>query len=197
VREESKRLGERALYTFKAVAVGQASAAQRPVLYSRGQPHANDKRAQTRGSSLLWILSGCPKAKRRLGNANAGAPFPRDRIAVRTGRQGILACCEGARRDPELAVSVALRAISPGSALCRPGLVRAGVSVTASHERGVSDPHLAAPFFAPWSSWRGSLTPQYPCHVRPDEQGVSLTVVECAARVALRVRVVPMDCRQL
>ena len=41
-------------------------------------------------------------------------------------------------------------------------LVGAGVSVTASDERGVSDPHLAAPFFAPWSSWRGSLTPQYP-----------------------------------
>lgn len=38
-------------------------------------------------------------------------------------------------------------------------LVRAAVDVTAGDKRGVSDPHLAAPFFAPGPTLRGSLTP--------------------------------------
>lgn len=38
-------------------------------------------------------------------------------------------------------------------------LVRAAVDVTVGDKRGVSDPHLAAPFFAPGPTLTGSLTP--------------------------------------
>ena len=38
-------------------------------------------------------------------------------------------------------------------------LVRAAVDVTVGDKRGVSDPHLAAPFFAPGPTLWGSLTP--------------------------------------
>ena len=38
-------------------------------------------------------------------------------------------------------------------------LVRAAVDVPVCDKRGVSDPHLAAPFFAPGPAPRGSLTP--------------------------------------
>jgi hypothetical protein len=40
----------------------------------------------------------------------------------------------------------------------------------------VSDPLCHPPFFAPRSSWRGSLTPGFPCHVRPDRPCLSLTL---------------------
>lgn len=37
--------------------------------------------------------------------------------------------------------------------------VRAAVDVAIGDKRGVSDPLCHPPFFAPWSSWTGSLTP--------------------------------------
>ena len=46
-----------------------------------------------------------------------------------------------------------------GGALCRRSRVGAAVAVEQSGEWGVSDPHLAAPFFAPRPARRGSLTP--------------------------------------
>jgi hypothetical protein len=60
-------------------------------------------------------------------------------------------------------------------------LVGAGVSVTASDERGVSDPHLAAPFFAPWSGWRGSLTPNTVVTFVRTNLACPSSAVECAA----------------
>ena len=41
--------------------------------------------------------------------------------------------------------------------LCRPGFCRSGADVTLGGDWGVSDPHLAAPFFAPGPARRGSL----------------------------------------
>jgi hypothetical protein len=55
------------------------------------------------------------------------------------------------------------------------------VAVAQTDTRGVSDPHLAAPFFAPRPARRGSLTPNMQVMIiRRDSANVGDTV-ECAA----------------
>ena len=61
----------------------------------------------------------------------------------------------------------------------------AGISVTVGDERGVSDPHLAAPFFAPGPVLRGSLTP----HLRVSFVRLhSASSLSCARHSAARAR---------
>lgn len=50
-------------------------------------------------------------------------------------------------------------AAAAGGALCRRCPVGTDVAAERSDSRGVSDPHSAAPFFAPRPPLRGSLTP--------------------------------------
>jgi hypothetical protein len=68
-----------------------------------------------------------------------------------------------------------------GGALCAGIALRATVAVERQGKRGVSDPHLAAPFFAPHPAPRGSLTPHVQCHDRPARQRRADDTVECAA----------------
>src|SRR5688572_23860188 len=116
--------------------------------------------------SVLWMPSQSTKAKRKRGERKRGSTVPPLRQyafravriafevgercsracvppasnAMRTARNAYWRAAESAWRDPEIAISVALHATSPGGALCRPRLVRAGVSVTVGDKRGVSDP---------------------------------------------------------
>jgi len=53
----------------------------------------------------------------------------------------------------------AVSTLTAGGALCRRSRVGAAVAAEQSDQWGVSDPHLAAPFFAPRLALRGSLTP--------------------------------------
>jgi hypothetical protein len=52
--------------------------------------------------------------------------------------------------------------------------VSAAVSSTDGDIRGVSDPVCHAPFFAPWSRWSGSLTPQMHITVVRQDRTLSL-----------------------
>ena len=53
-------------------------------------------------------------------------------------------------------------------------------------EWGVSDPHLAAPFFAPRAARRGSLTPHMQVTIIRRDSAMPVTTAECGARCRAR-----------
>jgi hypothetical protein len=114
---------------------------------------------RTRGISFLWRPSHPRKRRKSGGNANAGAPFPQDRTQFpgRDTHAGVLAA--GAWRDPNSLIVLHFARCHRAALCAARVLVRAAVDVAVSDRRGVSDPLCHPPFFAPWSSWRGSLTP--------------------------------------
>jgi hypothetical protein len=103
-------------------------------------------------------------------------------VCTSLGATSMLAYYEGARRDPELAVDVALRAVSLGGALCRPCRRPYRCRCRYRRHAGRERPPLPSPLLRPMVQLEGVAHAQYGCLVRPDEQCTSLAVVECAAR---------------
>ncbi len=68
------------------------------------------------------------------------------------------------------------------AALCAAGIaVRAAIAAEQRDNRGVSDPHFAAPFFAPHPVPRGSLTSQMLITVVRAEPPSSVNIATCVA----------------
>ena len=74
-----------------------------------------------------------------------------------------------------------------GAALCRRSRVGAAVAAEQSGQWGVSDPHWAAPFFAPRPARKGSLTPHMHVAVIRRDGAMPVTPPN-AARVSSAVR---------
>ena len=128
------------------------------------------------GISFPWTPAEWPRAKRKRGNANAGAPFP-CAMTILDNLTRKLLCGGKARPGIRKWLSILHFARFHWAALYAARVVvRAGVSVTVGDKRGVSDPHFAAPFFAPWSGWKGVAHAPDACHVRPDRLRLSLTL---------------------
>jgi hypothetical protein len=91
------------------------------------------------------------------GNRNSGGPFP---VADPTARPPSARLARLAQENGRLcSCQSAASGLTP-AALCAAGIaLRATVAVERQGKRGVSDPRLAAPFFARRPARRGSLTP--------------------------------------
>src|SRR5690606_25976748 len=101
-----------------------------------------------------------------------------DSNQVRTARHACWRSAESPWRVLELAVDVELRAMPPGGALCRPRSCRCPCQRHCRRQAGRERPPFPSPLLRPRVQLEGSLTPRCPCHVRPDEQRVSLAAVE-------------------
>ena len=77
------------------------------------------------------------------------------------------------------------------AAFCGAGFaVRAAVAAEQGAQWGVSDPHLAAPFFAPRAARRGSLTPHMQVTIIRRDSAMPVTTAECGAGVERDAHVV-------
>jgi hypothetical protein len=63
-----------------------------------------------------------------------------------------------------------------GGVLCRRSRVGAAVAAEQRDNRGVRDPHLAAPLFAPRPARRGSLTPHMQVTIIRRDSAISVTL---------------------
>jgi hypothetical protein len=128
--------------------------------------------------SLLWTPAESSKAKKRRGERRLGSSVPPpSRVArARMRRQKHLAAGQVDSRCP---CCEPLHCVEPGGALCRPHRRRRGCQQQRGYIWGVRRPPLPPPFFAPWSSWRGSLTPQM--HVTFVRRSRALSVTPSSA----------------
>ena len=127
------------------------------------------------------------------GNRNSGAPFPLPDTGSLAEPTARFALVQDKRRLDVLA-SLRLRGLTP-AALCAAGVaVRAAVAAEQSGSWGVSDPHLAAPFFAPRPARRGSLTPHMHVTIVRREQRDAGDTAECGACVERGAHVVRINC---
>jgi hypothetical protein len=72
---------------------------------------------------------------------------------------------------------------------------RAAVAAERSGQWGVSDPHVAAPFFAPRPALRGSLTPHMHVTIIRRVGAMPVTTAECGAGVERGAHVVRITAR--
>lgn len=120
---------------------------------------AAGKFAQVPGPSLLWMPSQSTKAKRKRGERKRGSTVPPRSYALRSAQQACWRATKG-RGAIQNSLPMLQFARSHWAALCAARVgVRTAVDVAIGDTRGVSDSLCHPPFFAPWSSWRGSLTP--------------------------------------
>jgi hypothetical protein len=117
------------------------------------------------------------------GNANAGAPFPFQIVQSARAVAGAQSSRASVRPSPEV-----LARLSVGTkiwaALCAarvPG--GAAVATTQEGKWGESDPHFAAPFFAPSPVPRGVAHAPLACLVRPVELHSSAVIRRARLRV--------------
>ncbi len=135
------------------------------------------------------------KAKRKRGEHKRGSTVPtvRMRFARLETHIGVLRRERGAIANSfsvlhfarrHRAALYAARVIAP-----------VGVSVTIADQRGVSDPHLAAPFFAPPRARRGSLTPHLRVSLVRSNCMQSMSVGDRAPRVGSRTGSISRGCQ--
>jgi predicted nuclease of predicted toxin-antitoxin system len=148
--------------------------------------------------TALLRLPGCSRLDSRTGN-RVGEPktqehrSPADTRTVR-GVQGRIAQCTVT--DALSSCQCAASHLPAGGALCRRSRVGAAVAAERGVKWGVSDPHLAAPFFAPRPALRGSLTPHMDVTtIRRD--GAMPATPPNAAPVSSAVHAVRINCARV
>jgi hypothetical protein len=126
------------------------------------------------------------------GNRNSGAPFPGSK-----GRSRWTVTCVIARWR-KCATLMFLPVCELGghnpAAFCAAGVAVRGCRSRGERQWGVSDPHLAAPFFAPRPALRGSLTPHMHVTIVRRDGAMPVTPAECGACVERGAHVVRVNC---